>query len=118
MVMAWLKLRKRNLAPLLDSNGWALNARAYVNITFGATLTKMAAFPTVVLQDPYADKQMPLWKKILITVVFLVVLVGVLYLLDVFTFLGFPFHEAPVADTLMNVADTLASQADTTVVTQ
>jgi hypothetical protein len=118
MIMAWLKLRKRNLAPLLDSNGWAVNARAYVNITFGATLTKIAAFPTVVLQDPYADKGMPMWKKILITVVFLIIVFGVLYFLDVFAFLGFPFHEAPAAvvDTLQKATDTLATHIDTTAI--
>jgi Ca2+-binding EF-hand superfamily protein len=30
MVIAWLKLRKRNLAPLLDSNGWAVKDRKSV----------------------------------------------------------------------------------------
>jgi len=34
MVIAWFKLRKRNLAPLLDANGWAINARATINIPF------------------------------------------------------------------------------------
>ena len=27
MVLAWFKLRKRNLGPLLDANGWAVNMR-------------------------------------------------------------------------------------------
>lgn len=27
VVLAWLKLRRRNLAPILDANGWAVNAR-------------------------------------------------------------------------------------------
>ncbi len=26
MIMAWIKLRRRNLAPLLNANGWAVNA--------------------------------------------------------------------------------------------
>jgi hypothetical protein len=34
MIIAWLKLRKRNLAPILDANGWAINAKATVNIGF------------------------------------------------------------------------------------
>ena len=27
MILAWLKLRQRNLGPLLDANGWAVNSR-------------------------------------------------------------------------------------------
>ena len=53
MVLAWLKLRKRNLAPLLNANGWAVNADALVNAMFGATLTEQAQFPMLKLVDPY-----------------------------------------------------------------
>ena len=28
MIIAWLKLRRRNLGPILDANGWAVNAKA------------------------------------------------------------------------------------------
>lgn len=41
MILAWLKLRKRNLAPILNANGWAINADAIVNVPFGTTLTEM-----------------------------------------------------------------------------
>ena len=64
MLLAYLKLRRRNLAPVLNANGWAVNAHAFVNITFGATLTKLAKFPVVRGVDPLADKKYPLWKKI------------------------------------------------------
>ena len=30
MIIAYMKLRKRNLGPILDANGWAVNARANV----------------------------------------------------------------------------------------
>ena len=53
MVLAWLKLRKRNLAPLLNANGWAINADAIVNAMFGASLTEQAQFPMMKLVDPY-----------------------------------------------------------------
>lgn len=43
--IAWLKLRMRNLAPLLDGNGWAVNCNANVNMLFGAHLTRVAAVP-------------------------------------------------------------------------
>ena len=54
MILAWMKLRKRNLAPLLNANGWAVNADAIVNVLFGNTLTEQAQYPLVKLQDPHA----------------------------------------------------------------
>jgi hypothetical protein len=65
MLLAYLKLRRRNLAPVLNANGWAVNAHAFVNITFGATLTHLAKFPFVKGRDPLADKKYPWWKKVL-----------------------------------------------------
>lgn len=68
VLLASLKLHRRNLAPLLDANGWAINTQARVNIPFGATLTTLAALPpgTVPsLQDPFADKRRP-WKWLLL----------------------------------------------------
>lgn len=40
MIIAAMKLSQRNLAPLLDGNGWAINNKANVNILFGAHLTQ------------------------------------------------------------------------------
>ena len=56
MILAWMKLRKRNLAPLLNANGWAVNADAMVSVLFGNTLTDQAQFPIVKLNDPFAKK--------------------------------------------------------------
>ena len=64
MILAWLKLRKRSLSPLLNANGWAINAAAKVNITFGATLTEIGRTPLKAEPDPYADKT-PWWKKLI-----------------------------------------------------
>ena len=66
MVMAWMKLRRRNIAPLLNANGWAVNAAAKISIPFGNTLTDVAKFPKMKLKDPYATS-MPAWVKVLIT---------------------------------------------------
>ncbi|HBX50098.1 MAG: hypothetical protein A2275_01690 [Bacteroidetes bacterium RIFOXYA12_FULL_35_11] len=71
MILAYLKLRKRNLAPILDANGWAINARATINIPFGNTLTHLASLPKnskLNLLDPFAKKKKP-WIPILIVVV-------------------------------------------------
>jgi len=43
MAIAALKLRLRNLGPLLDANGWAVNSFARINILQGGRLTKSAA---------------------------------------------------------------------------
>ena len=62
MAIAWLKLRKRNLGPILDANGWAVNAQAKVNVPFGGSLTKLASLPpgsSRSLEDPFAAKKRP-----------------------------------------------------------
>jgi hypothetical protein len=64
MILAYMKLRQRNLGPILDANGWAVNTRARVNVAFGAALTDLAALPkgsSRSLDDPFADKGRP-WK--------------------------------------------------------
>ncbi|MBR2360043.1 MAG: hypothetical protein IKA75_06480 [Bacteroidaceae bacterium] len=76
MVLAWLKLRRRNIAPLLNANGWAVNAASKISIPFGETLTEMAKFPKMKLKDPYAKKGIPTWKKWMFSIIF-VALVGV-----------------------------------------
>lgn len=63
MFLAWLKLRKRNLGPVLNANGWAINSKILVNVRFGATLTGLAQYPKLVLDDPFAEKKTPAWKK-------------------------------------------------------
>ncbi len=77
MLLAWLKLRKRDLAPVLNANGWAINARVLVNIVFGSTLTHIASFPMVA--DPMAGKKMPWWKKLFWLLLVLAVVFCVLY---------------------------------------
>lgn len=59
MLLAWFRLRKRNLAPLLDANGWAVNTVARINIPFGTSLTQLAKLPEgsdLSLRDPYASR--------------------------------------------------------------
>jgi hypothetical protein len=87
MIIAWLKLRKRNLAPLLDANGWAINARSTINITFGNTLTHLARLPVnskVNLMDPFSKKKNP-WIPILFIIISLSISA---YILWHFGFLG------------------------------
>ncbi|MBP8980633.1 MAG: hypothetical protein KBG09_05250 [Syntrophobacterales bacterium] len=76
MIIAWLKLRQRTLGPILEANGWAVNARARINIPFGRSLTKIAALPPGAersLEDPFADKK-SVWPKVLLLIVILLAL--------------------------------------------
>jgi len=82
VLLAWFKLRSRNLGPILDANGWAINARARINIPFGTSLTQIAQLPANAqrtLSDPYADKPSS-WPYLLLM---LAVAAGVVW------FLGF-----------------------------
>ena len=97
MVIAWLKLRQRNLGPLLEANGWAVNGRVMINIPFGSALTEKATLPLTArrsLADPYADPSAGRAKKSLF--VFLVALVlaalGVAYLVGTW-----PFKQAALS---------------------
>lgn len=45
MLIAWLKLRKRTLAPLLDASGWAVNGRTLISAKLGRLLTTRATLP-------------------------------------------------------------------------
>lgn len=76
MVLAWLKIRRRNIAPLLNANGWAVNAASKISIPFGETLTEMAKFPKLKMKDPYAKKGIPTWKKWMYSIIF-ITLIGV-----------------------------------------
>ena len=89
MVMAWLKLRRRNIAPILNANGWAVNAASKISIPFGETLTDVAKFPKMKLKDPY-KKGMAGWKKFVISIVCLGLVFAALWLFDLLAFINLP----------------------------
>ena len=93
MFIAWTKLRRRNLGPVLNANGWAINAQVRVNTAFGATLTSLAKYPMVKMPDPYADKKMAWWKKWLITLVVLGGIFCALYFTNTLKYVGLPFKK-------------------------
>lgn len=58
VLIAWMKLRQRNLGPILEANGWAINGRVKINVPFGTALTERARLPVhahVEVGDPYAS---------------------------------------------------------------
>ena len=115
MVMAWLKLRRRNIAPLLNANGWAINASAMISIPFGETLTDQAKYPALKLKDPYARKGLAPWKKWSISLSALVVVLAVLWVLNLFAWTGMKsplprYNEPAAVEEVVEVTDTVAVQ--------
>ena len=109
--IAWTKLRKRNLGPILNANGWAINSKVLVNILFGGKLTTVAKYPKLKLADPY-DQKTPAWKIWLPTVL---VILSIAFLALYFTgnleFIGLssPLHKAGAAcDAAKAAADSLS----------
>ena len=76
MFIAWRKLRKRDIGPVLNANGWAINAKSLVNVKFGKTLTSLAKFPKLTAVDPEARKQR-FWRWFWGIVICLAVAAGV-----------------------------------------
>jgi hypothetical protein len=99
MLIAFLKLRQRNLGPMLDANGWAVNTKARINIPFGSTLTKMAMLPKGserTLVDPFAEKKTP-WKRWAFLLVLLMAL-------------GFAWNKGYIADWSKQLKSTVSDQ--------
>jgi hypothetical protein len=72
MILAYLKLRRRNLGPVLDAEGWAINGRLKINVPFGNALTRLAVLPAGserLFQDPFAEKKKPWGLYLLLLVV-------------------------------------------------
>ena len=120
MVMAWMKLRRRNIAPLLNANGWAVNAASKISIPFGETLTDAARYPKMKLKDPYAKAGLAPWKKWLISFAALVLVAGGLWIFNLLAWAGLqsplPRYNQPEAEAVECVAEEAAAPTDSTAV--
>ena len=105
MFIAWRKLRRRDLGPVLNANGWAVNAASLVNVKFGRTLTQLAKFPKLTAVDPKARRK-AFWRRFCWSVFGIAVItLVVLWLLNIFA----PccksplpkYKEAPVEEVIM-----------------
>ena len=88
MVMAWMKLRRRNIAPLLNANGWAVNASSKISIPFGETLTDIAKFPKMRVKDPFAKKGLSCFQKWVVSLLVTAVVVSGLWLGNLLSWMG------------------------------
>lgn len=106
MVMAWMKLRRRNLAPVLNANGWAVNADALISVLFGTTLTEQVKYPIV--KDPLARKKqhMKPWQATIVTVVSLLLMALAIY--GVYTYINRSIESEQPAEVVI-AADTIVA---------
>ena len=116
-----MKLRRRNIAPLLNANGWAVNAASKISIPFGETLTDVARFPKMKLKDPYAKAGLKPWAKWFIGILSVAVVVAVLWLFNLLAWAGFDsplprYHqEETIVEEVVEAVDSLGV-ADTAAV--
>ena len=104
--IAWRKLRKRDLGPVLNANGWAINAASLVSVKFGKGLTQLAKFPKLTDVDPVARRKAA-WRKFFCWFFALLIVAGaVLFFTDNLKCIGLPYHkEQPVEDVTDEVVD-------------
>jgi VIT1/CCC1 family predicted Fe2+/Mn2+ transporter len=80
MILASMKLRKRNLGPILDANNWAINSMARINIPFGSSLTELSSLAPGSLvgsKDPFKGKSPK--PKIILGLVIVIAIAAIVY---------------------------------------
>jgi hypothetical protein len=85
VVLAYFKLRSRDLGPVLNACGWAVNSRIGMTMPLGRVFTQEARLPEGVersLIDPYADKNGT--RNTIIAAFIIAVIILILWSLNVF----------------------------------
>ena len=110
--ITWRKLRNRDLGPVLNANGWAINAASLVSVKFGKGLTQLAKFPKLTAVDPVARRKAA-WRKFWCWfIAILLVAGGVLFFTDNLKCIGLPYHkEKPAEEVVVEEAAEEAGEA-------
>lgn len=80
MILTWFKLRARNVAPILNACGWAVNRNLRLTLKLGRIYTTEGVLPANAerqLHDPFADDNTA--RNRLILLIILALLVAVLW---------------------------------------
>ena len=82
VIIAWHKLKQRNIGPILDASGWAVNGNVRITPVLGASLTHLPVRPlnaSLFKYDPFPLKKFPLksviaWILVIVAASALIVL--------------------------------------------
>ena len=96
--IAWRKLRRRDLGPVLNANGWAVNAASYVRGKFAKGLTSLAKYPKLSAVDPKARRRAAWRRFFLILLALLVAAAAFLFFTDRLAPYGLPYHKEEPAE--------------------
>lgn len=84
MLIAWRKLKQRNIAPILDASGWAINGNVKIPTLLGDSLTKLPVYPVksfLTIKDPYASKKFPIKRVIFGVILLAIILIALILIL-------------------------------------
>jgi hypothetical protein len=82
--IAWSKLRQRNIAPILDASGWAINGNVKITTILGTSLTHLPSRPAGAYFTPFdkfSSRRTRIAKIVLWTL--LVLLIALLFFLHI-----------------------------------
>lgn len=80
-IIAWRKLRQRNIGPILDASGWAINGSIKITTSLGLTLTHLPKRPATAFltsKDVYAQKKFPVKRVILVAILLILIISAIL----------------------------------------
>ena len=104
--IAWRKLRRRDLGPVLNANGWAINAASYVRGKFAKGLTSLVKYPKLSSVDPRARRKAA-WRRFwLILIALFLAAAAFLFFTDRLAPYGLPYHkEEPVEEVVEEIVE-------------
>ena len=110
--IAWRKLRRRDLGPVLNANGWAINAASYVRGKFAKSMTEVAKFPKLTAVDPVARRKAA-WRRFFLWLfILLLAAFCFLFFTDRLAPYGLPFHkEEPVEEVMEEPVEEAVDEA-------
>ena len=77
VILAWLKLRRRTLGPLLEASGWAINGQVKINLLLGGLLTSKAQLPANAKRNLRDPMRIGTKKPIIILLLAIVIGIGI-----------------------------------------
>lgn len=80
VILTYIRLRHRDIGPVLNANGWAVNASSYVGVKFGKTLTQVVKYPRLTAVDKEAARKARTRTLLWILVILIAAAVAALFI--------------------------------------